>query len=128
VVITDVRMQSANAVADIYLRIIFPEMKVTWEVHPNNLGHNDFPECFRCHDGSHTELRRSDDLQRLLRMPQPAGGTVGKPQGPDRSWRAIELHRDELVGTSENIAFMVPEYIKRVRCKLTLDYQNNAGI
>jgi hypothetical protein len=23
-------------------------------VHPNNLGHNDFPGCFRCHDASHT--------------------------------------------------------------------------
>ena len=21
---------------------------------PNNLGHNDFPGCFRCHDSSHT--------------------------------------------------------------------------
>ena len=46
--------QSADAVADIYLRNIFPDMKVTWGVHPNNLGHNDFPGCFRCHDGSHT--------------------------------------------------------------------------
>jgi len=46
--------QSAQAVANIYLRNIFPEMKVTWGVHPNNLGHNDFPGCFRCHDGSHT--------------------------------------------------------------------------
>ncbi len=46
--------QSADAVAAIYLRNIFPEMKVTWGGHPNNLGHNDFPGCFRCHDGSHT--------------------------------------------------------------------------
>ena len=46
--------QSAEGVADIYLRNIFPEMKITWGVHPNNLGHNDFPGCFRCHDGSHT--------------------------------------------------------------------------
>jgi nitrate/TMAO reductase-like tetraheme cytochrome c subunit len=46
--------QSAQNVANIYLRNIFPEMKVTWGVHPNNLGHNDFPGCFRCHDGSHT--------------------------------------------------------------------------
>lgn len=28
-------------------------MKVTWGTHPNNLGHNDYPGCFRCHDGSH---------------------------------------------------------------------------
>jgi nitrate/TMAO reductase-like tetraheme cytochrome c subunit len=46
--------QSAENVAAIYMRNIFPQMKMTWGVHPNNLGHNDFPGCFRCHDGSHT--------------------------------------------------------------------------
>src|SRR5208337_2539162 len=46
--------QSADNVAKIYLRNIFPDMKVGWGVHPNNLGHTDFPGCFRCHDGSHT--------------------------------------------------------------------------
>jgi len=46
--------QSAENVAAIYLRNIFPDMKMSWGVHPNNLGHNDFPGCFRCHDGSHT--------------------------------------------------------------------------
>ena len=46
--------QAADNVAKIYLRNIFPEMNVNWGVHPNNLGHNDFPGCFRCHDGSHT--------------------------------------------------------------------------
>lgn len=45
--------QSAGNIANIYLRNIFPEMKMTWGVHPNNLGHTDFPGCFRCHDGSH---------------------------------------------------------------------------
>jgi len=46
--------QAGDEVANIYLRNIFPEMRVTWGVHPNNLGHNDSPGCFRCHDGSHT--------------------------------------------------------------------------
>jgi nitrate/TMAO reductase-like tetraheme cytochrome c subunit len=46
--------QASEAVAAIYIRNVFPDMKVTWGVHPNNLGHNDFPGCFRCHDGSHT--------------------------------------------------------------------------
>jgi hypothetical protein len=46
--------QSAENTARIYLRNIFPDMKMSWGVHPNNLGHNDFPGCFRCHDGSHT--------------------------------------------------------------------------
>jgi len=46
--------QSAESISEIYLRNIFPAMKMSWGVHPNNLGHNDFPGCFRCHDGSHT--------------------------------------------------------------------------
>jgi len=46
--------QAGDEVAAIYLRNIFPEMRVSWGVHPNNLGHNDSPGCFRCHDGSHT--------------------------------------------------------------------------
>ncbi len=45
--------QASQQVAAIYLRNVFPEMKVTWGTHPNNLGHEDFPGCFRCHDGNH---------------------------------------------------------------------------
>ena len=46
--------QAGQEVANIYLRNIFPDMNVTWGTHPNNLGHNDSPGCFRCHDGNHT--------------------------------------------------------------------------
>jgi hypothetical protein len=46
--------QAGEEVASIYLRNIFPDMRLTWGTHPNNLGHNDSPGCFRCHDGSHT--------------------------------------------------------------------------
>jgi NapC/NirT cytochrome c family, N-terminal region len=38
----------------IYLRNIFPAMKITWGTYPNNVGHQDFLGCFRCHDGSHS--------------------------------------------------------------------------
>jgi hypothetical protein len=40
-------------VKDIYLRNVFPAMKVTWGTYPNNIGHEDFPGCFRCHDDKH---------------------------------------------------------------------------
>ena len=42
------------AIAAIYNRSVFPDLKVTWGTYPNNLGHTDFPGCFRCHDGSHS--------------------------------------------------------------------------
>jgi hypothetical protein len=46
--------QAGEEVAAIYLHNIFPDMRLTWGSHPNNLGHSDSPGCFRCHDGSHT--------------------------------------------------------------------------
>jgi hypothetical protein len=42
------------AVQAIYQQNVFPAMKITWGTYPNNLGHTDFPGCFRCHDGNHT--------------------------------------------------------------------------
>jgi hypothetical protein len=46
----------SGAVAEtqrIYSQSFFPEMGVAWSVYPNNLGHMNFPGCFRCHDGKH---------------------------------------------------------------------------
>lgn len=45
--------RAALGVLAIYNRNIFPAMKVTWGSYPNNIGHNDFPGCFRCHDEQH---------------------------------------------------------------------------
>jgi hypothetical protein len=45
--------QAVAATQAIYRRDVFPEMKVSWGTYPNNLGHTDFPGCFRCHDDNH---------------------------------------------------------------------------
>jgi nitrate/TMAO reductase-like tetraheme cytochrome c subunit len=45
---------AGEVVKAIYLRNVFPEMKLTWGTHPNNIGHEEAVGCFRCHDGSHT--------------------------------------------------------------------------
>jgi len=44
---------AGTEIAAIYNRNVFPDLKVNWGTYPNNLGHTDFPGCFRCHDGSH---------------------------------------------------------------------------
>jgi nitrate/TMAO reductase-like tetraheme cytochrome c subunit len=41
------------AVQKIYSETIFPERKADWRVYPNNIGHKDWPGCFRCHDDKH---------------------------------------------------------------------------
>lgn len=45
-----------NAIVElqrIYRLSFFPEMKLDWKTHPNNIGHFYFSGCFRCHDGNH---------------------------------------------------------------------------
>jgi nitrate/TMAO reductase-like tetraheme cytochrome c subunit len=44
---------AVDEVQRIYRTTIFPEMKVNWQTHPNNIGHYYFNGCFRCHDGQH---------------------------------------------------------------------------
>jgi len=50
------QLEIRNAVTEvqaIFKRTTFPEMKLNWQTHPNNLGHFYYPGCFRCHDGQH---------------------------------------------------------------------------
>ena len=44
---------AVDEVQQIFRRTVFPEMKLNWQTHPNNLGHFYFNGCFRCHDGQH---------------------------------------------------------------------------
>jgi NapC/NirT cytochrome c family, N-terminal region len=44
---------AAKAVVAIYSENVFPKMKVTWGTYPDNLGHMNFPGCFRCHGTLH---------------------------------------------------------------------------
>ena len=45
--------KAVQAKTAIYRRNVFPEMKVQFGTYPNNIGHMDFPGCFRCHDDNH---------------------------------------------------------------------------
>ncbi len=45
----------------IYRKNFFPEMKVRWDVYPDNIGHFLSPGCYRCHNGRFV----SDDGQTI---------------------------------------------------------------
>lgn len=51
------------AVQKIYEDNFFPEMKASWQSYPDNIGHKDWPGCFRCHDGLH----KSPDGKRSIK-------------------------------------------------------------
>ena len=45
--------QAGKALGDAYSWNNFPHMKVTWNLYPNHIGHQETPGCFRCHDNKH---------------------------------------------------------------------------
>jgi len=47
---TELVDSGADLASRVYARITFPEMNTNWETHPNHIGHDDFPGCWRCHD------------------------------------------------------------------------------
>jgi len=56
----------AQAIAElqnIYANSVFEDQEVDWGTHPNNVGHNKSPGCFRCHDGKH--LNENNEAVRL---------------------------------------------------------------
>jgi hypothetical protein len=48
----EIRDAVAN-IQQVFQRTTFPEMKLNWQTHPDNLGHLTSNGCFRCHDGQH---------------------------------------------------------------------------
>jgi len=46
-------LASIATIQDIYTNNFFPEMKASWKAYPNQIGHKDWPGCFRCHDEKH---------------------------------------------------------------------------
>jgi len=45
--------QAIDKLKEGYRTSVFPDMNVGWQAHPDNVGHSQFPGCFRCHDGKH---------------------------------------------------------------------------
>jgi c(7)-type cytochrome triheme protein len=75
----DTQIKSAiDEVRRVYHLNLFPEMKVSWQAYPDNIGHKEFPGCFRCHDGKHVSAdgkvidRKCDSCHEFLE--RRAGG------------------------------------------------------
>jgi len=74
----DVIERAAAEAGNVYARSFFPEMKTDWKTHPNNLGHEDFPGCWRCHDdemstadGTYTIPQDCDTCHVFLAQDEP---------------------------------------------------------
>ncbi len=77
--------QAITESQELYETNFFPRMNASWRTYPNNIGHFNFPGCFRCHDDKHKSadghvIRKDCDLcHKVMRQIQenvPAGAAV----------------------------------------------------
>ena len=64
-----------------YQALVFPTQDLSWTTHPDNLGHKDWPGCFRCHDGKHftADKTQAIPLECNLCHTLPVVSTPGGP-------------------------------------------------
>lgn len=80
-----------NAIAyvqSVYTNSVNLDQKSDWNTHPNNVGHMDFPGCFRCHDGKHL-----DPSQQAVRLECNLCHTIPIVAGPSEFVADIEISR-----------------------------------
>lgn len=51
------------ALQEWYPKLHFPDQGLDWTTHPDNLGHKEWPGCFRCHDGKHFSEDRTEAVR-----------------------------------------------------------------
>ena len=104
---------AVKRVEELYSEMVFPTMDVSWESHPDNLGHKEWAGCFRCHDGKHLNaeqesIRIECNLCHSIPLQAPQDGStpllaLTEPFEPeshvDTNW--IARHRFEFDNTCE---------------------------
>ena len=76
---SDIR-EAGTVLADIYAHNVFPELGVDWGTYPDNRGHQDFPGCFRCHDGKHATTSGEQLTNNCFKCHFPAAVGETKPE------------------------------------------------
>jgi len=103
--------EAVQRLIGIYEQVVFPTMDVSWNTHPNNLGHKETAGCFRCHDGKHLNAQNESiriECNLCHSIPLKSGPDGAVPALPvqevfepashiDTNW--VSRHRFEFDGT-----------------------------
>ncbi len=79
---------AVSYIQTIYIDSVNLDQKSDWTTHPNNVGHLNFPGCFRCHDGKHL-----DSSQQAARLECNLCHTIPEVAGPSDFVANVEIPR-----------------------------------
>ncbi|HEY5764648.1 MAG TPA: NapC/NirT family cytochrome c [Candidatus Deferrimicrobiaceae bacterium] len=101
----------------IYDRSVFPDMKVNWKTYSSNIGHRNWPGCFRCHDNRHVAKSGkilSMECTVCHTMPErgPLSPLGAMMPGPKMKWHPFDLegkHARTLCSSCHAAGYRPPE-------------------
>jgi hypothetical protein len=99
----------------VYGQNFFPRMRVNWQAYPENIGHKEFPGCFRCHDGKHVskngKVIRNDCAVCHDFLERRGSGTFTRAEATAafaHPWKLGGKHAEVLCGTCHTGGPMKP--------------------
>jgi len=82
--------QAGKALGDAYCWNNFPHMKVTWNLYPNHIGHQETPGCFRCHDNKH----KTEDGEKISRKCSTCHEIVAEEESDSKLLQELGLQEE----------------------------------
>ena len=121
----DIR-KAADVAGGIWERNVFPKMNVDWKTYPDNIGHRNWPGCFRCHDGRHKTKEGkvlTMECSTCHTKPErgPLGGLGDVPTSSEPDWHpwdlaakhlAIEAHKNVLCSACHQAGLLPPPRVQ----------------
>jgi nitrate/TMAO reductase-like tetraheme cytochrome c subunit len=96
--------KAIDAVQRIYTNNFFPDMKANWKTYPDDIGHKDWPGCFRCHDGHHVT---ADGRKRISNDCNSCHTILAQGNGPQLN---------QLSAPGQKFAHPIDEYDPAFQC------------
>ncbi|MBI4671211.1 MAG: NapC/NirT family cytochrome c [Chloroflexi bacterium] len=116
-----------NAVAQLqtwYPKLHFPDQGLDWNTHPDNLGHKNWPGCFRCHDGKHF----TQDRKAAIRLECNVCHTIPAVATGSTSAPAISLEQANEPASHKTTTWLIEHRTKfDATCQGCHDTRNAGG-
>lgn len=108
---------------DLYPQIYHRDQELDWTTHPDNLGHKDWPGCFRCHDGKHF----TPDRKEVVRLECNICHTIPEVSATSSAPVAVSITRSDEPESHKKTTWLAEHRLQfDTSCQVCHD-TNNAG-
>jgi len=115
--------QAIGKLQEWYAQMRYPEQGLDWTVHSNDIGHKDWPGCFRCHDGKHF----TPDRKQAIRLECNICHTIPEVSTPGGPAPVISLARADEPASHKTTTWLAEHRtVFNTSCQTCHD-TNNAG-